>query len=87
MTSYETLSELIGKYCDGSGRVLLPRGVLIDYLASNGVVVQKHGYWKTYVVETEFGEMRFPMCSVCGEVEHIAKPYCPYCGAKMDGGT
>lgn len=38
----------------------------------------RHGHWKN---NTE--------CSVCGEYEDFVdgyRPYCPNCGAKMDGG-
>ena len=61
----------------------------IDATPTADVVEVKHGYWKQGVPY---------VCSVCG---HSApdetntnemyscwvSPYCPHCGAKMDGGT
>lgn len=42
----------------------------------------KHGYWDT--TDTILG--RCCICSVCGSCPTMEYRYCPYCGAKMDGG-
>ena len=42
----------------------------------------KHGEWDT--TDTPLG--RCCVCSVCGSCPTMEYNYCPYCGAKMDGG-
>jgi hypothetical protein len=42
----------------------------------------KHGEWET--TDTPLG--RCCVCSVCGSCPTLEYNYCPYCGAKMDGG-
>jgi len=42
----------------------------------------KHGEWDT--TDTPLG--RCCICSVCGSCPTMEYNYCPYCGAKMDGG-
>lgn len=39
----------------------------------------RHGKWS----RTHTGCCK---CSICGQYELYARCYCPYCGAKMDGG-
>ena len=49
----------------------------------------KHGKWETVIDNDEFwGEIDYYKCSRCGKMELRDKqtPYCPNCGAKMDGG-
>ena len=64
------------------------------------VVEVKHGEWIPYECDEMYGykETVWYKCSVCGEDalgrcredEYYSYPcrtgYCPYCGAKMDGG-
>jgi hypothetical protein len=47
------------------------------HFISADMVEVRHGYWKNYGA--------FCVCSVCGESNPRTKPYCPNCGAKMDG--
>lgn len=46
------------------------------------VVEVRHGFWHT--TDTMLG--RCCECSVCGSCPTMEYRYCPYCGAKMDGG-
>lgn len=54
----------------------------------------RHGTWemRRKTIKTDFATMTgtYPTCSLCGHAEFgvdKATPYCPYCGAKMDGGA
>jgi hypothetical protein len=42
----------------------------------------RHGEWNTS--DTPLG--RCCVCSICGSCPTMEYKYCPYCGAKMDGG-
>jgi rubrerythrin len=47
-----------------------------------------HGRWETVIDYDEFwGELDYYKCSVCGNLElrDSQTPYCPNCGARMDG--
>ena len=51
-----------------------------------------HGTWKMCraTIKTDFATLTgtYPTCSLCGHVEcgvEKSTPYCPGCGAKMDG--
>lgn len=71
----------------------------LDNIPTADVVEVVHGYWKCDYDE-ELGETTIT-CSVCGDSRDINgcyvsvnnEPcynedfYCPYCGAKMDGGV
>ena len=62
-----------------------PRGVLfteweLDQVPTGEAVPVVHGWWKRR--GRNLGD-----CSECGEVVMVRYPYCPNCGAKMDGGT
>ena len=56
---------------------------------------QKHGHWKGFTQSRYFGkddygepifrDGRFYVCSECRRKSIIKYPYCPRCGAKMDG--
>ena len=58
-----------------------------DVIQSNGLVKQERGRW---IKRKEvFGEV---YCSECQTIEkttdsNFKTPYCPWCGAKMDGDT
>jgi hypothetical protein len=59
---------------------------LAKYLVSNGVAVQRHGYWiEDYVYAADPHDRLRYKCSMCGRTEEYKEPYCN-CGAKMDGG-
>lgn len=52
----------------------------------------RHGTWemRRATIKTDFATLTgtYPTCSLCGHAEFgvdKATPYCPYCGAKMDG--
>ena len=54
----------------------------------------RHGTWEMCrkTLKTGFATMTgtYPTCSLCGYVEYgvdKSTPYCPGCGAKMDGGN
>lgn len=55
----------------------------IDGKSAADVVEVKHGEWNT--TDTPLGMCC--VCSVCGSCPTMEYNYCPYCGAKMDGGT
>lgn len=47
-----------------------------------------HGRWEVEIDHDEFwGDMEYYKCSLCGNLELREKetPYCPNCGARMDG--
>ena len=56
---------------------------------------QEHGHWKGFTQSRYFGkddygepifrDGRFYVCSECRRKSIIKYPYCPRCGAKMDG--
>lgn len=57
------------------------------------VVEVKHGEWEKpqFIGRSGFREVRDFICSICGKEYAVEQPcnlmnYCPYCGAKMDGG-
>lgn len=64
---------------------------IADYLIENGAVLQNGGKWNT-VIKNGVGWWK--ACSICGAAwplnsrTHVCEetPYCPHCGAKMDGG-
>lgn len=54
----------------------------------------RHGTWemRRATLKTDFATMTgtYPTCSLCGYVEYgvdKSTPYCPGCGAKMQGGN
>ena len=54
----------------------------------------RHGTWemRRKMLEGDHAMLlgTYPTCSQCGHVESAVDkttPYCPYCGAKMDGGA
>ena len=64
---------------------------LADYLISNGVTVQKHGYWET-VVEVKDNtvcgngvKIEYKRCSCCkNPAKFLEDDFCGHCGAKLD---
>ena len=64
---------------------------LADYLSSNGVTVQEHGYWETVVEvmdNTVCGngvKIEYKRCSCCKNPAKIFEDdFCGNCGAKLD---
>ncbi|MBQ2016345.1 MAG: hypothetical protein II207_05020 [Clostridia bacterium] len=43
----------------------------------------KHGHWKHHQYGNTAG---YYECDNCGKISSYESNYCPYCGAKMDGG-
>ena len=64
---------------------------IADHLISNGVTVQKHGYWET-VVEVKDNtvcgngiKIEYKRCSCCkNPVKFFEDDFCGNCGAKLD---
>ena len=58
---------------------------LVDYLLANDVTITRHGRWKCGRPCPVCGEDRFKGldADIWADWE---PPYCPNCGAKMDGG-
>ena len=60
--------------------------VIADFPAAD-VVPVRHGRWiEKQEKDTFAGYLYRYECSECGRVEQRKEPYCPNCGAKMDGG-
>lgn len=55
-----------------------------EVIPSADVEEVRHGEWEYYTI----GVTSYRECSVCGEnsPSGFKSPYCPNCGAKMDGG-
>ena len=78
---------------DGAG------GVWIDLLDVTDGILRiptaepvRHGTWemRRSTLKTDFATLTgtYPTCNLCGHVEYgvdKSTPYCPGCGAKMDG--
>ena len=64
---------------------------LADYLISNGVTVQKHGYFET-IEEIKYNtvcgsgvKIQYKCCSCCKKpVKFFEDDFCANCGAKLD---
>ena len=64
---------------------------IADHLISNGVTVQKHGYWET-VVEVKDNtvcgngvKIEYKRCSCCKNPSNFFEDdFCGNCGAKLD---
>lgn len=55
----------------------------IEYAPAADVAEVKHGKW----IERQYEMEIYYQCSACGCNDYGDSPYCPYCGAKMDGGA
>ena len=86
-------------YCGTIGIVNTFGSVLAEFDADDipaaDVVHGVHGKWETDKEDIEWGNsMKKKYCSVCGkrpwydrtDREFVLTPFCPNCGAKMDGG-
>lgn len=63
-------------------------GVGLGEKKAADVVEVKHGRWETEIDYDEFwGDLDYYKCSLCGhrELRDAQTPYCPNCGARMDG--
>ena len=78
MADREKLIELQEKWFSCDDRADLEK--FAEFLIANGVTVQRHGKW---IMETWL--LHKVCCSECGGCTHGESPYCPNCGAKMDG--
>lgn len=60
----------------------------LHYAPAADVAPVVHGRWEIEIDHDEFwGDMDYYRCSLCGKLELRDKqtPYCPRCGARMDG--
>ena len=95
----EKVIDEIDKWLDSVGYVTVGKGLtsygeLIGCLEDTptaDVVEVRHGEWE-FRNDGRYGQTRC-YCSVCGKHSGIGgirenqmKPYCPNCGARMDGG-
>ena len=46
----------------------------------------RHGEWNTKIFESRKHSYRMFQCSCCSRLRDVKTPYCPNCGAKMEGG-
>ena len=92
----EKLVDILGEFLLWPSKmknVWMPQGIekLADHLISNGVTVQKCGYWVSVIDCANAGVY----CSVCHKKVYkedyawcnrknkLRSDYCPHCGAKM----
>ena len=93
----EKLVELIkdgirkGLKAKGDDRLDYSFEDVADYLVSNGVTVQEHGYWETVVEvrdNTVCGngvKIEYKRCSCCKNPStFLENDFCGHCGAKLD---
>ena len=66
-------------YTSGLTRETIKR--LLDEAPTVDAVEVVHGRWKEGYLIHKYG------CSCCGVRQDKISPYCPSCGAKMDGGN
>ena len=76
---------------------LISRKALKEFILKNGycyantldtfptVDPVKHGKWVDYMPILGVGDL-LTRCSACGLTHDAKAPFCPYCGARMDGG-
>lgn len=59
----------------------------IEQLPAADVVPVRHGRWETDGMMMDDGEYLMTRCTACGEAYEYGynMPFCPNCGAKMDG--
>lgn len=70
-------------HCERDGCALLHKVALSIAAKPADVEPVRHGYWDDSI------DGITPYCSVCGHSHRLMRrilPYCPECGAKMDGG-
>lgn len=79
--------------CEHSKNSFCLSTIEADHLIANDVVIQKHGKWVRKPTgkliafsETNVAPEYKEFCSLCDVPnKHYKPPYCPHCGAKMDG--
>lgn len=97
LVSADELKRFFCKYCNEfqPGRLCVPADCsinrIINMLPTVDAVEVKHGHWiNKSIIKPPFADYRFE-CSECGCIFYHAGidsfAYCPFCGAKMDGGT
>ena len=80
-----------------SGRIIPTMAVPVWVINNAPVIVAepvRHGRWEMKFAKYTFDTMTlsgtYPTCNLCGHAEigvDKSTPYCPNCGAKMDGGN
>ena len=89
MTCKDCVHEKVCKVVDAVGSNLDNAEVVCGYFKNKADYAEvKHGEW--VLTKTEFGWncCKYPTeykCSLCGRTAKQEEPYCPHCGAKMDG--
>ena len=58
--------------------------VILDTVPSADVAEVRHGKWT--LTGWDRG-IKVEECSLCSKRAYGATPFCPHCGARMDGGT
>jgi rubrerythrin len=91
----EAAQEVLKRFCEGMRQDIprYPNAIRlaskdIDEIPAADVVEVKHGRWEIETDHDEFwGDMDYYKCSLCGNLElrDTQTPYCPNCGARMDG--
>ena len=76
-----TLDDYDQGYMDGVDAV---EGAAKEFPAAD-VRPVVHGKWD-YILPDNVHGVAFPHCSICEEQSDYMTPFCPHCGAHMDGG-
>lgn len=83
----------MSRYIDADkAEELLIQGYEISDVPTADVEEVRHGEWISELVKkcdwkgNKQSYYQPISCSLCHESQAIKYPYCPYCGAKMDGG-
>ena len=85
---YELLSDLMAESGKEAKIMLSDAKEQVYQEQSADVVEVKHGKWikETVVPPLSDSTIDVVTCSACGIHLQFSLNYCPYCGAKMDGG-
>ena len=85
----ETVVELFNKWADGYSYIEVPtKDAIARVRAIHAADVREvvHGHWRTIPMACYGGgTIREYECSVCEEHQVSESPFCPNCGARMDG--
>ena len=82
-----------GDVAQGTSRAVFYRAArMLELLPAMDAEPVRHGTWemRRKTINTDFATLTgtYPTCNLCGHVEYgvdKSTPYCPGCGAKMDG--
>lgn len=90
----KTAIKEYGKSAINQGRMILDPiddvlqiAELIDQLPAADVQEIQHGTWQSRRIDVASDDIYY-LCSACGKTnDKTQPPYCPNCGAKMNGGN